>query len=63
MYESPSQVLSFMICMQKLKTSVKKRSVNPIWHEELTLTVTNPSQPLKLVSEQQIDLFVAMHAF
>ncbi|EER97836.1 hypothetical protein BDA96_02G007300 [Sorghum bicolor] len=33
---------------KKLKTSVKKRSVNPIWHEELTLTVTDPSQPLKL---------------
>ncbi|ONM27952.1 alanine amino transferase8 [Zea mays] len=34
---------------KKLKTSVKKRSVNPIWQEELTLTVTDPSQPLKLV--------------
>ena len=56
-------MLSFMICMQKLKTSVKKRSVNPIWHEELTLTVTNPSQPLKLVSVQQIYLFVAIHGF
>ncbi|ONM27961.1 alanine amino transferase8 [Zea mays] len=33
---------------KKLKTSVKKRSVNPIWQEELTLTVTDPSQPLKL---------------
>ncbi|ONM51001.1 Pentatricopeptide repeat-containing protein ELI1 chloroplastic [Zea mays] len=33
---------------KKLKTSVKKRSVNPIWHEELTLTVTDPSLALKL---------------
>lgn len=33
---------------KKLKTSVKKRSVNPIWHEELTLTVTDPNQPLRL---------------
>ncbi|KAG8081293.1 hypothetical protein GUJ93_ZPchr0007g6157 [Zizania palustris] len=32
---------------QKLKTSVKKRSVNPIWHEELTLSITNPG-PIKL---------------
>lgn len=29
---------------------MKKRSVNPIWHEELTLTVADPSQTLKLVS-------------
>lgn len=33
---------------QKLKTSVKKRSVNPIWHEELTLSITNPNVPIKL---------------
>uniref|UniRef100_A0A453BQ68 C2 domain-containing protein n=1 Tax=Aegilops tauschii subsp. strangulata TaxID=200361 RepID=A0A453BQ68_AEGTS len=32
---------------QKLKTSVKKRSVNPIWHEELTLSITNPNAPIK----------------
>ncbi|KAL5197368.1 hypothetical protein ABZP36_000880 [Zizania latifolia] len=32
----------------KLKTSVKKRSVNPIWHEELTLSITNPVAPIKL---------------
>ncbi|ONM27963.1 alanine amino transferase8 [Zea mays] len=38
---------------KKLKTSVKKRSVNPIWQEELTLTVTDPSQPLKLGHLQQ----------
>ncbi|ONM51003.1 Pentatricopeptide repeat-containing protein ELI1 chloroplastic [Zea mays] len=35
---------------KKLKTSVKKRSVNPIWHEELTLTVTDPSLALKLTN-------------
>ncbi|KAJ1287370.1 hypothetical protein BS78_02G004800 [Paspalum vaginatum] len=33
---------------KKLKTSVKKRSVNPIWHEELTLTVSDPNQTLRL---------------
>ncbi|EMS65900.1 hypothetical protein CFC21_016964 [Triticum aestivum] len=33
---------------QKLKTSVKRRSVNPIWHEELTLSITNPNAPIKL---------------
>uniref|UniRef100_A0A0D9WUN8 C2 domain-containing protein n=1 Tax=Leersia perrieri TaxID=77586 RepID=A0A0D9WUN8_9ORYZ len=33
---------------QKLKTSVKKRSVNPIWHEELTLSITSPTAPIKL---------------
>ncbi|XP_074579972.1 protein C2-DOMAIN ABA-RELATED 3-like isoform X2 [Curcuma longa] len=34
---------------QKLKTSVKKNNVNPIWNEDLTLTVSNPLQPVKLV--------------
>ncbi|KAL6647226.1 hypothetical protein ACP70R_014663 [Stipagrostis hirtigluma subsp. patula] len=33
---------------RKLKTSVKKKSVNPIWHEELTLSVTNPHEPIRL---------------
>jgi len=33
---------------QKLKTSVKKRSVNPIWQEELTLSITNPNSSIKL---------------
>ncbi|BAF20631.2 GTPase activating protein 1 [Oryza sativa Japonica Group] len=33
---------------QKVKTSVKKKSVNPIWHEELTLSIMNPIAPIKL---------------
>ncbi|XP_047062365.1 protein C2-DOMAIN ABA-RELATED 3-like [Lolium rigidum] len=33
---------------QKVKTSVKKRSVNPIWHEDLSLSITNPNAPIKL---------------
>ncbi|CAL9080382.1 unnamed protein product [Musa textilis] len=33
---------------QKLKTSVKKNSLNPEWNEDLTLCVTDPIQPLKL---------------
>uniref|UniRef100_A0ACD5UZT9 Uncharacterized protein n=1 Tax=Avena sativa TaxID=4498 RepID=A0ACD5UZT9_AVESA len=33
---------------QKLKTRVKKRCVNPIWHEDLTLSITNPNAPIKL---------------
>ncbi|WOL04942.1 protein C2-DOMAIN ABA-RELATED 5-like [Canna indica] len=33
---------------QKLKTSVKKNNVNPVWNEDLTLTVSEPIEPLKL---------------
>ncbi|WOK91842.1 protein C2-DOMAIN ABA-RELATED 5-like [Canna indica] len=33
---------------QKLKTSVKKNNVNPVWNEDLTLTVSNPLQQVKL---------------
>ncbi|KAG6512078.1 protein C2-DOMAIN ABA-RELATED 4-like [Zingiber officinale] len=33
---------------QKLKTSVKKNDVNPVWNEDLTLAVSDPIQLLKL---------------
>ncbi|CAL9168177.1 unnamed protein product [Musa hybrid cultivar] len=33
---------------QKLKTSVKKHNVNPVWNEDLTLTVSDPTQPVKI---------------
>lgn len=36
--------------MQKLKTRVIKKDVNPEWNEDLTLSVTDPSIPIKLVS-------------
>lgn len=36
--------------MQKLKTRVVKRNLNPEWNENLTLCVTDPSLPIKLVS-------------
>jgi Ca2+-dependent lipid-binding protein len=35
---------------QNLKTSVIKNTVNPVWNEELTLAVTNPATPIKIVS-------------
>ncbi|URD87605.1 ADP-ribosylation factor GTPase-activating protein [Musa troglodytarum] len=38
----------FLHLNQKLKTSVKKNSLNPEWNEDLTLCVTDPIQPLKL---------------
>ncbi|KAL6178237.1 hypothetical protein ACLB2K_049756 [Fragaria x ananassa] len=34
--------------MQKLKTRVIKKDVNPEWNEDLTLSVTDPSIPVKL---------------
>ncbi|WOL13018.1 GTPase activating protein 1-like [Canna indica] len=33
---------------QKVKTGVKKKNVNPEWNEELTLSVTEPIQPMGL---------------
>ncbi|KAK6125225.1 hypothetical protein DH2020_016189 [Rehmannia glutinosa] len=33
---------------QKLKTRVVRKSVNPEWNEELTLTVVDPNLPIKL---------------
>lgn len=36
--------------MQKLKTKVVKKNVNPQWEEDLTFTVTDPNLPLNLVN-------------
>lgn len=36
--------------LQKLKTSVMKKTVNPVWDEDLTLAVMDASAPIKLVS-------------
>ncbi|XP_047332882.1 protein C2-DOMAIN ABA-RELATED 4-like [Impatiens glandulifera] len=33
---------------QKLKTHVKKKDVNPVWNEDLTLSVSDPKLPIKL---------------
>ncbi|KAJ3674819.1 hypothetical protein LUZ60_005435 [Juncus effusus] len=33
---------------QKLKTSVKWKSVNPVWQEDLTLSISNPNMTVKL---------------
>lgn len=38
------------ILMQKLKTRVIKKDVNPEWNEDLTLSVLDPTLPVKLVS-------------
>jgi hypothetical protein len=35
---------------QKLKTRVIKKNINPEWNEDLTLSVSDPSIPIKLVS-------------
>lgn len=35
--------------MQKLKTRVIRKDVNPEWNEDLTLSVSNPDIPVKLV--------------
>jgi stromal membrane-associated protein len=34
---------------QVLKTRVINRSLNPVWNEEIILSVPSPPQPLKLV--------------
>lgn len=35
--------------LQKLKTRVIKKDVNPEWNEDLTLSVTDPNHPIQLV--------------
>uniref|UniRef100_M1B5F9 Pollen-specific C2 domain containing protein n=1 Tax=Solanum tuberosum TaxID=4113 RepID=M1B5F9_SOLTU len=35
---------------QKLKTRVIKKDINPEWNEDLTLSVSDPSLPVKLVT-------------
>lgn len=39
-----------MWMMQKLKTRVIKRDVNPEWNEDLTLSVQDLDTPVKIVS-------------
>jgi Ca2+-dependent lipid-binding protein len=36
--------------VQKVKTSVIKKTVNPVWNEDLTLAVKDAATPIKLVS-------------
>lgn len=36
--------------MQKVKTRVVKKNINPEWNEDLTLSISDPSVPIKLVS-------------
>ena len=40
----------YLPVLQKLKTGVMKKTVNPVWNEDLTLAVKNASTPIKLVS-------------
>lgn len=40
---------------QKLKTSVVRNTINPVWNEDLTLAVKDPSTPIKLVNPQSIN--------
>lgn len=40
----------FKFILQKLKTKVVKKNVNPQWEEDLSFTVTDPNLPLTLVN-------------
>lgn len=46
-----SNVISILIfgMLQKLKTRVVKKDVNPEWNEDLTLSISDPNLPIKLV--------------
>ncbi|CAI9110573.1 OLC1v1010626C1 [Oldenlandia corymbosa var. corymbosa] len=35
---------------QKLKTRVVKKNINPEWNEDLTLSISDPNSPIKIVS-------------
>jgi Ca2+-dependent lipid-binding protein len=41
---------SYFPSLQNAKTKVVNRNLNPVWNEELMLSVPSPPQPLKLVS-------------
>ncbi|KAG8100874.1 hypothetical protein GUJ93_ZPchr0013g37507 [Zizania palustris] len=41
-------LVSFEFPVQKLRTSVIKKTTNPVWNEDLTLAVRNPATPIKL---------------
>lgn len=36
--------------MQRMKTRVIRKDVNPEWNEDLTLSVTDPNEPVIVVS-------------
>ncbi|XP_065009822.1 protein C2-DOMAIN ABA-RELATED 7 isoform X1 [Musa acuminata AAA Group] len=40
---------------QKLKTNVKKNSLNPEWNEDLNFCVSDPTQPLKIDLQEIYD--------
>ncbi|XP_074558623.1 GTPase activating protein 1-like isoform X1 [Curcuma longa] len=39
---------------QKLKTRVIKRNTNPVWNEELTLSIEDPNLPVRLFSDSTL---------
>jgi hypothetical protein len=43
--------LHFFSCdVQKVKSSIKYKTITPEWNEELTLSITNMMLPVKIVS-------------
>lgn len=44
--------------MQKLRTRIMERDVNPVWNEDLTIFVYDPDLPIKLVCSYNTCLLV-----
>ena len=40
----------YFLMVYKVKTSVQKKNVNPLWNDVLVLPVTDLTKPVKLVS-------------
>ncbi|KAK9698727.1 hypothetical protein RND81_08G126800 [Saponaria officinalis] len=53
-----------IVCLgkQKLRTRVIRRSLNPVWNEDLTLCITNPNEPVKLMGDAEFDIRYFMEA-
>lgn len=46
-----SNMIFIFFVLQRLKTHVIKKDVNPEWNEDLTLSITDPVVPFKLVKK------------
>ena len=57
---SNNMAIFFSYIAQKVKSSIKYRTCNPEWNEELTLSITNMMNPVKIVSSSCAVILISM---